>query len=95
MIFFKFKPIWFFIIFCTYFAKEDALFNNIYQLEEFDFDVMVKNGANQNWFIMFYTSWCPHCKRLLPIFDELALNLNQKIHFGVVDWYFKHFPLLK
>lgn len=87
MNFLKYKAFCLFLVFSTIFVKSDVVSNNTYQLEEANFDKMVQNGVNQNWFVMFHTPWCPHCKRLMPVFEELASNLSHILHFGVVDWY--------
>lgn len=55
-------------------------------LQDNNFDSIVQNGNLKNWFIMFHAPWCPHCKRLMPIFEQMAVNLKDIINFGVVDW---------
>lgn len=45
------------------------------------------NNTHQKWFIMFYEAWCPHCKKVFPIINEVAQKLNEKVFFGMVDWY--------
>lgn len=60
--------------------------NSTYLLDDSSFDELVQNGNYHNWFVMFHTSWCPHCKRLSPIFQEMAKNLSSLINFGVIDW---------
>lgn len=37
------------------------------------------------WFIEFYASWCGHCKKLAPIWEELATKLEGQIKVGAVD----------
>jgi len=31
----------------------------------------------------FYTTWCPHCKKTMPIWDELVTELNEEELKGV------------
>lgn len=68
------------------FSLETVTVNSTYLLDDSTFDELVHNGNYHNWFVMFHTSWCPHCKRLSPIFQELAKNLSSLINFGVIDW---------
>jgi thioredoxin 1 len=30
--------------------------------------------TNSNALVLFYSSWCPFCRRFLPVFDEHAQN---------------------
>mmetsp|Transcript_83088 Transcript_83088/g.173933 ORF Transcript_83088/g.173933 Transcript_83088/m.173933 type:complete len:232 (-) Transcript_83088:57-752(-) len=44
---------------------------DVVTLNKFNFADNTKRGS---WFVKFYTQWCPHCKRLAPIWEELALG---------------------
>ena len=33
-----------------------------------------QNVTPQNEFIMYYAEWCPHCKSVMPDFDQFASN---------------------
>ena len=58
-------------------------------LNETNFDNYMQNGLNKTWFIMFYSSWCPHCQKIFPILQELAQNLSMDpIKYAIIDWYF-------
>lgn len=37
------------------------------------------------WLLEFYAPWCGHCKRLEPIYEEVATLLQGDVHVGKVD----------
>lgn len=41
--------------------------------------------SNESWFIKFYAPWCGHCKKLAPIWNEVAGELKGEVKFGNVD----------
>ncbi|KAG9301226.1 hypothetical protein G9A89_012609 [Geosiphon pyriformis] len=47
-----------------------------------NFDTLTASGP---WFIKFFAPWCPHCKDLAPIWEELAGKLKGEINVGSVD----------
>jgi len=57
----------------------------VVSLTDEDFDLRIQGGHKTPWFIKFYAPWCGHCKRLAPVWQELAGNLNGTIHVAKVD----------
>ena len=55
-------------------------------LDSNTFDKSIKD-PNSIWFIMFHAPWCGHCKRLHPIWIQLAKDLcdNSNVHIGTID----------
>ena len=43
---------------------ETAIPNDeIYELNDSNFDIVLQNGNNYRWFVLFYVSTCGHCRR--------------------------------
>ncbi|KAI8592673.1 thioredoxin-like protein [Geranomyces variabilis] len=40
---------------------------------------------NTPWFITFHAPWCGHCKKLKPVFEDLAPSLKGLVNIGAVD----------
>ena len=47
-----------------------------------EFNESIKNGIVV---VDFYATWCGPCKMLVPVFDELAEELSDKVSFFKVD----------
>ena len=41
---------------------------------ELDLDTQLR--TNEKVLVLFYATWCPFCKSLVPFFDKKAANLN-------------------
>uniref|UniRef100_A0A914C997 Thioredoxin domain-containing protein n=1 Tax=Acrobeloides nanus TaxID=290746 RepID=A0A914C997_9BILA len=66
------------------FAKGTKIPTDVLDLNDKFVDV-----ANEgSWFIKFYAPWCGHCKKLAPVWDQLAHSLTEKnslVRIGKVD----------
>lgn len=65
--------------------------SKVIELEKDNFRAITKintNQTNETWFIMFYSPYCPHCKRVTPDWEKLAEESNKCAEIGAVDWYF-------
>ncbi|THG93397.1 hypothetical protein EW026_g7827 [Hermanssonia centrifuga] len=51
-------------------------------LDETSFEEMIKEG---HAFIKFYAPWCGHCKKLAPIWVQLAKQMRDKLNIAEVD----------
>eukprot|EP00826_Nyctotherus_ovalis_P006141 TRINITY_DN11423_c0_g1_i20.p1 TRINITY_DN11423_c0_g1~~TRINITY_DN11423_c0_g1_i20.p1 ORF type:complete len:214 (-),score=50.00 TRINITY_DN11423_c0_g1_i20:69-710(-) len=62
---------------------EEACLKNI---TENTFGMLFEN-PEKAWLIKVYTNWCGHCKRLAPVWEEVALLLcnNASIGVGQID----------
>ena len=79
--------------------------SDVVVLDSDNFDRMTKEGI---WFIKFYAPWCGHCKRMAPVWEQLAQKMREeggKIRVAKVDadgeteigerFAIQHYPTLK
>lgn len=57
---------------------------DVVELTDDDFDEVVMNSQDA-WFVKFYAPWCGHCKKLAPIWNEVATELKGEVKFANVD----------
>jgi protein disulfide-isomerase A6 len=72
-------------------AKHFSSNSKVLELENENFEKITKINTIQNnktWFIMFYSPYCTHCKRVTPDWEKLAGENNKCAQIGAVDWYF-------
>jgi len=77
----------------------------VVELTDADFDARVQRGQKVPWFVKFYAPWCGHCKKLVPDWEQLALDLKDSVHVARVDatrekalaknWSVEGYPTLK
>jgi thioredoxin 1 len=54
------------------------------EITDANYDTVV-NGSDTLVLIDFWATWCPPCKMLAPIIDEIAEELSGKLKVGKVD----------
>jgi len=59
--------------------------NELFTLDEFNFDGAIREDPNDIWFVKFYAPWCGHCKKLAPTWEALAAQLKDKVQIATVD----------
>jgi protein disulfide-isomerase-like protein len=64
-----------------------SLASDVVTLTTANFDEQTKasTGDNGSWLVEFYAPWCGHCKRLQPIWEELATDAKGQFSVGKVD----------
>jgi len=51
-------------------------------LDDSNFEELTSKGT---WLLEFYAPWCGHCKRLAPVYEQVATALKGVVHVGKVD----------
>ena len=75
-------------VWCWAFACARAEESDVVVLESstFEHETQAVTGATTgDWFVKFYAPWCGHCKKLAPIWDELAADLKGEVNVAKVD----------
>lgn len=50
-----------------------------------NFSSSLREGMEQPWFVEFYSPHCGHCKRLAPVWEQLAMQLEGQVSVAKVD----------
>ena len=59
--------------------------NYVVTLTDSNFDSLVMAPNAGRWFVKVYTPWCGHCKKLAPIWEDIAETLDQEVKVGEID----------
>jgi len=63
---------------------QNAKLNNVYYLEDHDFDGSGKFLQKGSWIIFIYGDFCPHCHHVKPVIQEL-INENRNKNWAVIQ----------
>ncbi len=61
----------------------DSAKSRVINLTEANFEESMKSG--KPWLIKIYAPWCGHCKRLAPVWSELADDLKGEVNVAAID----------
>jgi len=56
--------------------------SDVVVLTDANFDKLTAQG---DWLLDFYAPWCGHCKKLAPIYEQLATKLKGKVNVAKID----------
>lgn len=56
-------------------ALPSDLDSNVMHLQSGNWEAHVKSG--ERYFIKFYAPWCGHCKKLAPVWEDLATVISE------------------
>ncbi|GAM27207.1 hypothetical protein SAMD00019534_103820 [Acytostelium subglobosum LB1] len=64
-------------------ANDNIVVSDVIVLTDKNFDQNVKSGGS--WLIEFYAPWCSFCKKLAPIYEELATKVKGNVNIAKID----------